>query len=155
MQQIKNMALKQFTFHYFILVALFISTGCSEHKQLNDKVNSQPDTVRSLVPKTEDEKSSQSGTILSNCIMLDNERIAVATDEGRKEIANVDSLSRFLIANLPVVRRRTLYIIYSINTPSKKVADIASIVKAANINNYKVLTLEHLINLNGPLSEPR
>jgi hypothetical protein len=150
-----TIALKQFTFYYFILTALFILTGCSEHKQLNDKVNSQPDTVRPLVLKTEDEKGDQSGAILSNCIMLDNERIAVATDNGRKELANIDSLNRFVIANSSVISRRTLYIVYSNNTPSKKVADIASIVKAAKIDDYKVLTLEHLINLNGPLPEPR
>ena len=83
--------------------------------------------------------------------MLDGDSIAIVLNEQKHKLNNITELGEFLQFNSTSIGKQKFYIIYANSTSVKNVIDIIDLVKAAKIDNYKVIKLQSLfLNLNVP-----
>jgi uncharacterized phosphosugar-binding protein len=135
---------------YLITGLFFLTIGCSEHKQQSVNNNSEIDTTKLFDPNPQEGKLVESQAVLCNCLMLEEEKIAASIGCEKIELLNDKELQRLLQNNRADINKQKLYIVYSNNTANKRIIDIIAIVKAAKIDDYKVITLQSLISLNVP-----
>ena len=136
---------------YFFLGALFFAASCSEQsKQQNTNENLQIDTTKLFDPKPQEDNVVENASILNHCLMLDGDSIAIVSNEQKHKLNNIKELREFLQVNLTSIGKQKFYIIYANSTSVKTVIDIIGIVKAAKIDNYKVVKLQSLFKLNEP-----
>ena len=140
------------TMRYFILGALFYIVSCSEQsKQQNSNQIFQIDTAKLFDPKSQEDSVYENASALNHCLMLDGDSIAIVLNEQKHNLNNIKELGEFLQFNSTSIGKQKFYIIYANSTSVKNVIDIIDLVKAAKIDNYKVVKLQSLFfNLNEP-----
>jgi hypothetical protein len=135
---------------YLILGLLFFVIGCSGPKKRSINSNSVIDTLKLFDPNPQEGKLVEHQAVLCNCLMLDKEKIAAGIDCQKIEMQNDNELKELLQKSVANITKQKFYIVYS-NTSDKRIFEIIDIVKAAKIEDYKVITLQSLFTLNVPL----
>lgn len=133
---------------YLILGLLSFAIACSEHEQQIVNDNSVIDTAKLFDPYPQEGKLVELQTVLCNCIMLEEEKIAASVGCQKIELQDDKEFKELLQNNVTNINKQKFYIVYSNNTPGKRVIEIIGIVKKANIEDYKVITLRSLLTLN-------
>jgi hypothetical protein len=137
---------------YLIFLAVFFTTSCSEHhKQQSTNQNVEIDTAKLFDPKPAEGKEPEHMNVFNNCLMLDSDSMAIVLNQQKHKLANFNEVKAFIKVNLEGISRQKFYIIYANGTSFESIINLLDIVKAAKIENFKVITLQSLFTLNEPM----
>jgi hypothetical protein len=103
-------------------------------------------------PNPQEGKLVEIPAVLCNCLMLEKENIAASIGCQKIELQNDKELQELLQHNAIDIGKQKFYIVYSNNTSDKRIIQIIDFVKAAKIDDYKVINLQTLSNLKVPLN---
>ena len=137
---------------YLFVFALLALASCSLSEKKNN-IQQPPIDTSSIIKETlHQDTTSEKQSILNNCLMIDNDKLAVVVEGSKKELRNDEELIKILKENSGKIRGQKFSIIYSQTTSGKKIKEVLQIIKDANILNYKTLPLEEIFQLNEPNS---
>ncbi|GAB2823941.1 hypothetical protein [Ferruginibacter profundus] len=136
---------------YLIVSLLFFTANCSQHGHQNPGTNHKIDSTKFFVPNLKAE--NEVGNILNDCLMLDKDSIAVVLNGQKYNMGNTIELNEFLQHNSPAIVKKNFYVVYANNISENKIIEIIDIVKAAKIDNYKIVKSGSLFILHEPKEE--